>query len=215
MVERAKLTPGHLQFSYGFGSAVSVEENRIVIGTENFEGTPVPVSIFKRDGDGNWVVDHQFLPDNAADGYYGATVLLANQSLFVGDRTGQIVHIHEPQLVYGEANSTPICTSQGRCICERGWGGADCSIQLPDNPAPPAPAAGGGGGCSIQPYIVNGEAVAATLVAECPGQDPILLRAPRCGDGVVDAGEEVMTVTRSRTTVAPTAVHSLGVVTES
>ena len=33
------------------------------------------------------------------------------------------------------------CTSAGHCICERGWGGPDCSEQLPDNPPAAAPIA--------------------------------------------------------------------------
>ena len=35
-----------------------------------------------------------------------------------------------------------------------------------------------------------GSPVLGTLVATCPGQEPMYLRSPACGDGLIDANEE-------------------------
>ena len=155
--------------------------------------------VFKQGAGGNWVLENQLLPESPADGIkFGSAVSVRTAGIVVGVQSdeedvsrGGAITLFEQSRFFSGAGSLDqaVCTAQGHCICQRGWGGADCSIQLPDNPAPPAPVAGAGGGCSIQPYVVDGEPVLGTFVAECPGQDPMLLRGPACGDGVKDAGE--------------------------
>jgi len=139
-IERTKLIPEQFSGPRGFGQAVTLDANQIIVGGRDgvlpVEGA---VRIFTQNEQGIWTRQ----PLNGARGdYSGRAIVLEDGHLFVGHRDEQTVRVYAPSMGFGVEGGSPLCTAQGHCVCERGWGGEDCSIQLQDNPAQPAPGAG-------------------------------------------------------------------------
>jgi cysteine-rich repeat protein len=131
-MEIQKLLPadGNTLDVFGFSLAMSGE--RIIAGTfRDFDpkGSNGATFIFTRQNDGQWKETEKVMAVDGADGdFFGWSVAMDGNRAVVG-----AIHDDDNGDSSGSAyvrTFGALCTKQGVCICQAGYGGATCNTQL-------------------------------------------------------------------------------------
>ncbi len=83
-IEHSKITPSDAHYSQGFGSAVAIDGDYIVVGAPVDGSQSGSIYVFYRDG-GNWVESVKLLAsDSAADDRFGTSVSISGDKIVAG-----------------------------------------------------------------------------------------------------------------------------------